>query len=76
MCSAMCAAPAGEGAQRALALANFTETVQAIDANEVRLYGLGYRFTDLVAEKEITLGEGEVALEPYQVMWLLARDER
>ncbi|MDI9549234.1 MAG: alpha-amylase family protein [Chloroflexota bacterium] len=69
-------APAGEGAQRVLALANFTETVQAIDANEVRLYGLGYRFTDLVAEKEITLGEGEVALEPYQVMWLLARDER
>ena len=69
-------APAGDVAQRVLALANFTETVQAIDANEVRLYGLGYRFTDLVAEKEMTLGEGEVALEPYQVMWLLAHDGR
>ncbi len=66
------AAPAGAAAQRVLVLANFSEAVQTVDANEVRLYGLGYRFTELTAGKTLALGDGAVALEPYQVMWLLA----
>ena len=65
---------ASQKTQRVLVLANFTENVQTVRANEIRLYGLGYRFMDLVAEKMIVLGDGDVALEPYQVLWLLAQD--
>ena len=57
-------------ARRVVVLANFSEGMQPLRANELRLYGLGYRFTDLVSGKELVLGDGDVTLEPYQVMWL------
>nr|MBP8110244.1 amylosucrase [Caldilineaceae bacterium]MBP8125284.1 amylosucrase [Caldilineaceae bacterium]MBP9074402.1 amylosucrase [Caldilineaceae bacterium] len=58
--------------QRVLVLASFTEREQVISANELRLRGLGYAFTDLVSEQEIGL-ETDIVLEPYQVMWLVSR---
>jgi amylosucrase len=60
------------GDQRVVVLANFTETEQAVRANEVRLYGLGYRFAELIGGGTVTLGEGDLYLEPYQVLWLCA----
>ncbi|GAB4427436.1 MAG: alpha-amylase family glycosyl hydrolase [Anaerolineae bacterium] len=56
--------------ERLLALANFTEQAQTITANEIRLHGLGYAFTDLVSGQAITLAE-DIRLEPYQFMWLV-----
>ncbi len=59
--------------ERAVVLANFTEEGQTISVNELRLYGLSYRFTDLVSERTITLnsdGQGSFWLEPYQLLWL------
>jgi len=55
---------------RVLALANFSEAAQAVAANAVRLYGLGYAFTDLVTGGAIVLGEDTLVLEPYQLMCL------
>jgi len=57
--------------QRLVALANFTEREQVILANEVRLYGLGYTFTDLVSDQAINLAQ-DLRLEPYQFVWLVA----
>jgi len=62
----------GRQGERVLVLANFSEHTQPVAANEVRLYGLGYRFHELVAQCEIMLGDEPIALEPYQVMWLAA----
>ena len=62
---------AGVG-QRVLVVNNFTERTQPIDANEMRLYGLGYRFRDLITGKEVTLGDDPLVLEPYEVLWLEA----
>lgn len=56
--------------KRLLVLANFTEHAQPVPANEVRLRGLGYTFTDLVSDKTITLAE-DLVLEPYQFVWLV-----
>lgn len=56
--------------ERLLVLANFTEQEQSIAANEVRLYGLGYRFTDLVSGRNIALAE-DIRLEPCQFVWLV-----
>lgn len=56
--------------QRILALVNFTEHGQRIDANELRLYGLSYRFHELISDSVIPLHSDEFYLEPYQVMWL------
>ncbi|MBE7468158.1 MAG: amylosucrase [Anaerolineae bacterium] len=56
--------------ERLLALANFTEQAQTITANEIRLHGLGYAFTDLVSGQAITLAE-DIRLGPYQFMWLV-----
>ena len=50
--------------------ANFTENTQPVAANELRLYGLDYRFRDLISGKDIALGEEPLVLEPYQVIWL------
>lgn len=55
-----------------VALANFSKRAKPVRANELRLYGPGYRFTDLVAERPLVLGDADVTLEPYQVMWLEA----
>ncbi|HSV85909.1 MAG TPA: alpha-amylase family glycosyl hydrolase [Levilinea sp.] len=59
-----------DGAQRVLVLCNFIEEAQSIDFNELRLYGLGYSFTDLVSGSPIAEGKNLV-LEPYQFVWLL-----
>jgi amylosucrase len=56
--------------QRIVVLANFTERVQAIPANEIRLYGLGYHFTDLITAQSLHLLDQPIHLEPYQVLWL------
>jgi amylosucrase len=56
--------------QRVVVLANFTERVQPIAANEIRLYGLGYRFTDLITNQPLHLTDQPIHLEPYQVVWL------
>jgi amylosucrase len=55
---------------RLLALNNFSEASQSIAANEIRLYGLGYTFTDLISQQLVTLDE-DLTLEPYQAMWLI-----
>jgi amylosucrase len=62
----------GRQGERVLVLANFSEHTQPVAANEVRLYGLSYHFYDLVAQREITLSDEPIVLEPYQVMWLAA----
>ena len=62
----------GPEGQRAVVLANFTERPQSLHPNEVRLYGLGYQFRDLVEGRTLALGEQMLTLEPYQVMWLAA----
>ena len=61
-----------DNGQRVLVLANFAEGTQAIAANELRLYGLNYHFSDLSSGRELTLGEEPLVLEPYQVLWLKA----
>jgi amylosucrase len=60
----------GEG-QRVLVLACFTEQEQRIAANELRLHGLSYAFTDLVTGEQITCDE-DLNLEPYRFVWLEA----
>jgi amylosucrase len=59
-----------DGVQRVLILANFKEEALFIEFNELRLYGLGYSFTDLVSGNKIGEGKGLV-LEPYQFVWLV-----
>ncbi|MEN4042728.1 MAG: alpha-amylase family glycosyl hydrolase [Anaerolineaceae bacterium] len=59
-----------DGTQRVLVLCNFKDETQPIDFNELRLYGLGYTFTDLVSGNAVTEVKG-LALEPYQFVWLL-----
>jgi amylosucrase len=57
------------GADRLLALANFSERPQTIAANDLRLYGLSYRFTDLVAGGPVTV-DADLTLGPLQFAWL------
>ena len=56
---------------RELVLASFTEQEQRIAANELRLYGLNYTFTDLVTDEQITPDE-DLILGPYRFVWLKA----
>lgn len=56
--------------QRIVVLANFTEQEQTLKANELRLYGLSYQFSDLISGQPLHLLSDELRLEPYQVMWL------
>ena len=57
------------GQQRALVLANFSEQPQVIPANLLRLYGLGYEFTDLLTGETVPIREEQQEL----VQW---RSER
>ena len=57
----------GEG-RRLLVLANFSEQAQTISGNLLRLYGLGYTFTDLVTGQ--TLATGDFELGPCGFMCL------
>jgi amylosucrase len=64
----------GADAQRILVAANFSEHGQRINANELRLYGLTYRFVELISGREVVLQDDRLYLEPYQVVWLRAED--
>ncbi len=65
---------AEESEQRVLVAANFSERGQRIDTNELRLYGLTYRFTELISGRPTVLKDEHLYLEPYQVIWLQAQD--
>jgi amylosucrase len=52
----------GQG-ERALVFANFSEQVQRLPANLLRLYGVSYRFKNLVTGQDFPLGD--LDLEPY-----------
>ena len=54
--------------EQVLALGNFSEQPQILPANQLRLYGQSYRFTDLVSGAEIPAGD--LTLEPYAFMCL------
>jgi len=58
--------------QRLLVAANFSEQAQAVEANRVRVYGLGYQFVDLIAGSAVAAEDG-LRLAPYQCVWLEAR---
>ena len=62
------------GGQRLLIVANFSERAQELDANRLRMYGPGYRFTDLISGQART-SEGPLALGPYEYVWLEAAAE-
>lgn len=57
---------------RVLVLASFSEKEVTISSNELRIYGLGYTFRDLVSGDFIKPDGGPFVLEPYQVLWLQA----
>ncbi len=42
------------GGQRLLIVANFSEQPQELDANRLRIYGLGYHFADLINGQSFT----------------------
>jgi hypothetical protein len=57
--------------ERVLVLASFSESEQRVAANELRLHGLGYAFTDLASGEQIVSDE-DLILEPYRFVWLKA----
>ncbi|MFN8443605.1 MAG: alpha-amylase family glycosyl hydrolase [Caldilineaceae bacterium] len=57
---------------RVVVLANFSEQPQQLPANEIRLYGLGYQFNELISGQAMQLLGDTVYLEPYQALWLQA----
>jgi amylosucrase len=56
---------------RVLVLANFIENEQRIKANELRLHGLSYTFTELVTGEQV-VSDTDLILEPYSFVWLKA----
>ncbi|MEI7644969.1 MAG: alpha-amylase family glycosyl hydrolase, partial [Chloroflexales bacterium] len=58
--------------QRLLLVANFSELPQSLSANRLRLYGMGYHFTDLNTGTSVSADEA-LALDPYQFVWLEAQ---
>ena len=60
--------------QRIIVVANFSEREEQFAANELRLYGLGYEFRDLVAGSTLSLETPVIQLKAYQVIWLAAPD--
>ena len=58
------------GNQRAMILANFSESEQRIPANLLRLYGLSYSFTDLLAN--VNVDAQDIDMAPYQLLWLVS----
>ncbi len=57
--------------ERVLVLANITEREQTIAANQLRLAGLTYTFTDLISD-ELVPATSDLLLAPYQLAWLRA----
>lgn len=58
------------GGQRVVAIANFSEHPQTVPANQIRLHGLSYRFTDVNAGVTITADQ-PLTLAAYQFVWLV-----
>jgi glycosidase len=56
---------------RVLVLANFSEKEQPVSANLLRLYGLGYKFTDLITGKSFS--PVDFKMPAYQFVCLLAK---
>jgi len=54
--------------QRILVFANFSEDLQTLPANLLRLYGLGYEYTDLLTQQPFPLQDFQ--LEPFQFLCL------
>ncbi len=61
------------GGQRLLVVASFSQQLQEMDGNRLRVYGPGYHFTDLITTQAYMAGE-PLRLEPYQCVWLEARE--
>jgi hypothetical protein len=59
------------GGQRLLILNNLSEQPQELDANRLRVYGPGYRFTDLISG-QLRTAAGPLVMEPYEYVWLEA----
>ncbi len=57
-----------DGEQRVLVFANFTEMPHVVPADRLRLYGLGYRFTNLLEGNEVAYGD--LRLAPYEFLAL------
>ncbi|HZT99067.1 MAG TPA: alpha-amylase family glycosyl hydrolase [Ktedonobacteraceae bacterium] len=60
------------GSQRLFVVTNFSDHPQEMNGNQLRVYGLGYSFTDLVTGQTLT-AERPLRLEPYQFVWLETR---
>jgi amylosucrase len=60
--------------RRVLVVANVTDRDQGVAANELRLHGLAYVFTDLVTGTAVPRGE-DLKLAPYQFVWLAEAEE-
>ncbi len=56
------------GNERVLVFANFSEADQLVSANQLRLYGLSYTFTDLFSGHNLPLRD--LSLEPYSFVCL------
>ena len=54
--------------ERALVFANFSETEQVMPANQLRVYGLGYQFGDLINNELVAYAD--LKIEPYQLVCL------
>lgn len=59
------------GSQRLFVVANFSTHPQEMAANQLRVYGADYRFTDQITGQTLT-AERPLRLEPYQCVWLEA----
>ena len=57
--------------ERVLVLANVTEREQLVAANQLRLAGLAYTFTDLLSGDVVPV-TSDLLLAPYQLAWLQA----
>ena len=60
------------GGQRLLVVANFCEHPREMDGNRLRVYGLGYSFTDLISGNSIA-AESPLRLDAYQCVWLATK---
>ena len=58
--------------QRLLVVSNFSEFPQSLSANRLRLYGMGYHFTDLITDMSVR-ADDMLSLSPYQFVWLEVR---
>ena len=58
--------------RRLFVVANFSAHFQVMEANQLRVYGAGYSFTDQISNHTFTAAQ-PLQLEPYQCVWLEAQ---